>query len=74
MTVTSKPKIVIQTRGSCNEPKPTKVDLLATINLPFCKPKKAMNKPIPEEIANFKSAGIESMIFSLNLNKVIKIK
>ena len=33
-----------------------------------------MKRPIPDEMANFKSAGIALMIFSRNLNIVIKIK
>ena len=37
-------------------------------------PIKAMNKPIPAEIAYFKSCGIESMIISRNLNTVINKK
>ena len=55
MTVKIKPNNVIQTAGLLNEPRPTRDDLLSTINLPFCNPIKAMNKPIPAEIAYFKS-------------------
>ena len=54
-TVKIKPKSVIQTAGEENLPKVTSEELLLTINLPFCKPIKAMNKPIPAEMAYFKS-------------------
>ena len=48
--------------------------MFATIKPPSCIPKKAMNKPIPEEMANFRSEGIALIIISRNLNIVIKIK
>ena len=73
MTVKIKPNKVIQTAGLLNDPKPTREDLLSTINLPFCKPIKAMNRPIPAEIAYFKSWGIASTTFSRNFKTVIKI-
>ena len=74
IAVTIKPKIVNQVVPTLIEPSPTKVDLFATMMPPSLNPKKAMNKPIPPEIAYFKSAGIASMIISRNLKIVIKIK
>ena len=74
IAVTTKPKIVNQVVPTENEPKPTKVDLLATIKPPSCNPRKAMNNPIPPEIAYFKSDGIASMIISRSLKIVITIK
>ncbi len=73
MTVRIKPNRVIQTAGELNLPKVTRVESLFTINLPFCRPIKAINKPIPAEIAYFKSCGIASTTFSRNLKTVIKI-
>ena len=72
-TVNKRPNIVIHTKGFSKEPIDTKVALLPTIMPLFCNPKKAINKPIPDDIANFKSAGIELIIFSLSLSKVINI-
>lgn len=72
--VTTKPKTVKRVAESENEPSPTRVDLLATINPPCCRPKNAINKPIPAEIAYFRFAGIASIIFSRNLKMVIKTK
>ena len=48
MTVKTKPNKVIQTAGEENLPKVTREEALLTINLPFCKPIKAINKPIPK--------------------------
>ena len=60
---TIKPKIVTQVEPE-KLPKPTSVDLLATISPPPWRPIKAINKPIPAEIAAFRSAGMASMINS----------
>ena len=73
MTVKVKPKSVIQTAGELNLPKVTKLESLLTMSLPFCKPMKAMNKPIPAEIAYFKSCGIASTTFARSFKTVIKM-
>ena len=74
IAVTTKPKIVNHVEPTLNEPNPTNVDSFETMTPPSFKPRKAINKPIPPEIAYFKSAGIASMIISRNLKIVIKIK
>ena len=72
--VTTKPKIVIQTSGLFKAPTVTKVESLLLINLPPCRPIKAINKPIPAEIAYLMSLGMASIIISRTLNTVNKMK
>ena len=72
--VTTKPKIVIQTSGLFKEPTVTKVESLLLIKLPPWRPMKAINKPIPAEIAYLISLGMASIIISRTLNTVSKMK
>src|SRR5699024_1417108 len=48
IVVTNKPKMVNQVVGGVKEPRPTTVDLFATTKPPWCKPKKAIKRPIPQ--------------------------
>ena len=73
IAVTTKPTMVTHVEPTFKGPKPTSVASLATIKPPWLKPRKAINNPIPPEMANFKSAGIASIISSRNLKIVIKI-
>ena len=72
--VTTKPTTVNQVLAVVKEPNPTTVDLLATTKPPWCKPMKAIKRPIPAEMANFRSDGIASMMISRSLKIVIKTK
>ena len=74
IAVTTRPKMVSQVVPTPSEPKPTIVDLLAVMRPPSLRPRNAMKRPIPPEIAAFKSLGIASIIFSRNLKIVIMIK
>ena len=47
---------------------------MATTKPPWCKPMKAIKRPIPAERANFRSDGIASMMISRSLKIVIKTK
>ena len=74
IAVTTNPKIVNQVEPTLSDPNPTNVDSFETMIPPSLRPRKAINRPIPPEIAYFKSAGIASMIISRSLKIVIKIK
>ena len=67
--VTNSPNTAIQTAGLEKLPKPTNDESELTINLPFCRPIKAIKIPIPALIAYFKSWGMALITISLKRNR-----
>ena len=55
ITVKIIPNIDTHVSGLLKDPNFTKVELLLTISFELCKPIKAMNRPIPDEMAYLRS-------------------